>query len=202
MQVGEFRISWIISTVPLTQFSHNTFFFQEPKCAQCGEQVYVYSKIQTILNESYQLTIGKYQIHWYYITRTTRQHGRAVLASKFFSADPSAPFAFVPHRSVVYSIRIWQHVHTISKRLTCYWQGHMMCGAAKGPMGAIHKLPCVSLTHRKNPAHCNASTRGPPLTWKSLTRFPLPWFLAYVRVSGGISVSRGPQYSPTNTNFM
>ena len=78
----------------------------------------------------YQFTIGKYQIHWYYITRTTRQHGRAVLASKFFSADPSAPFAFVPHRSVVYSIRIWQHVHTISKRLTCYWQGHMMCGAA------------------------------------------------------------------------
>ena len=43
---------------------------------------------------------------------------------------------------------------------------------------------------------------GPPLTRKSLTRFPLPWFLAYVRVSGGISVSRGPQYSPTNTNFM
>ena len=34
----------------------------------------------------------------------------------------------------------------------------MMCGAAKGAMGAIHKLPCVSLTHRKTPAHCNAST--------------------------------------------
>ena len=45
-------------------------------------------------------------------------------------------------------------------------------------------------------------TGGPPLTRKSLTRFPLPRFLAYVRVSGGISVSRGPQYSPTNTNFM
>ena len=45
-------------------------------------------------------------------------------------------------------------------------------------------------------------TGGPPLTQKSLTRFPLPQFLAYVRVSGGISVSRGPQYSPTNTNFM
>ena len=27
-------------------------------------------------------------------------------------------------------------------------------------------------------------------------------FLAYVRVSGGISVSKGLQYSPTNTNFM
>ena len=45
-------------------------------------------------------------------------------------------------------------------------------------------------------------TGGPPLTRKSLTRFPLPRILAYVRVSGGISVSRGPQYSPTNTNFM
>ena len=45
-------------------------------------------------------------------------------------------------------------------------------------------------------------TGGPPLTRKSLTRFPLTRFLAYVRVSGGISVSRGPQYSPTNTSFM
>ena len=47
----------------------------------------------------------------------------------------------------------------------------------------------------------NISTGGPPLTQKSLTRFPLTRFLAYVRVSGGISVSRGPQYSPTNTVF-
>ena len=31
------------------------------------------------------------------------------------------------------------------------------------------------------------NTGGPPLTRKSLTRFPLPQFLAYVRVSGGIS---------------
>ena len=38
---------------------------------------------------------------------------------------------------------------------------------------------------------CN--TGGPPLTRKSLPRFPLTRFLAYVRVSGGISVSRGPQ---------
>ena len=45
-------------------------------------------------------------------------------------------------------------------------------------------------------------TGGPPLTQKSLTRFPVTRFLAYVRVSGGISVSRGPQYSPTNTSFM
>ena len=45
-------------------------------------------------------------------------------------------------------------------------------------------------------------TGGPPLTRKSLTRFPLTRFLAYVRVSEGISVSRGPQYSPTNTSFM
>ena len=36
------------------------------------------------------------------------------------------------------------------------------------------------------------NTGGPPLTRKSLTRFPLPRFFAYVRVSGGISISRGP----------
>ena len=48
----------------------------------------------------------------------------------------------------------------------------------------------------------NVHTGGPPLARKSLTRFPLTRFLAYVRVSGGISVSRGPQYSPTNTSFM
>ena len=46
------------------------------------------------------------------------------------------------------------------------------------------------------------STGGPPLTRKLLTRFPLPHFLAYARVSGGISASWGPQYSPTNTNLM
>ena len=48
----------------------------------------------------------------------------------------------------------------------------------------------------------SVNTGGPELTRKSLTQFPLPRFLAYVRVSGGISISRGPQYSPTNTNFM
>ena len=31
------------------------------------------------------------------------------------------------------------------------------------------------------------TTGGPPLTQKSLTRFPLPWFLAYVRASVGFS---------------
>ena len=30
-------------------------------------------------------------------------------------------------------------------------------------------------------------TKGPPLTQKPLTRFPLPRFLAYVRASGGFS---------------
>ena len=29
------------------------------------------------------------------------------------------------------------------------------------------------------------STGGPPFTRKSLTRFPLPWFLAYVCACGG-----------------
>ena len=64
----------------------------------------------------------------------------------------------------------------------------------------------ISQTRALIPVRLNAqhvvSTGGPPLTRKSLTRFPLPRFLAYVRVSGGISASRGPQYSPTNTNFM
>ena len=50
--------------------------------------------------------------------------------------------------------------------------------------------------------HEKPGTGGPPVTRKSLTRFPLTRFLAYVRVSGGISFSRGPQYSPTNTSFM
>jgi len=45
------------------------------------------------------------------------------------------------------------------------------------------------------------STGGPPLTRKSLTRFPLPRFLAYVRVNGNFSASGGPQYSPTNTKM-
>ena len=50
--------------------------------------------------------------------------------------------------------------------------------------------------------HESSSTGGPPLTQKPLTRFPLPRFLAYVRASGDFSVSRGPQYSATNKNFM
>ena len=58
--------------------------------------------------------------------------------------------------------------------------------------------------HSKCFDHKNSSPRtgGPPLTRKSLTRFPLTQFLSYIGVSGGISVSRGPQYSPTYTNFM
>ena len=40
------------------------------------------------------------------------------------------------------------------------------------------------------------TTGGPPLTRKSLTRFPLTRFLAYVRVSWGISVSRGHSTVP------
>ena len=46
------------------------------------------------------------------------------------------------------------------------------------------------------------STGRPPLTGKLLTRLLLPRFFAYVRGSGGFSVIRGPQYSPTNANFM
>ena len=67
-----------------------------------------------------------------------------------------------------------------------------------GVESCLTKARTRVLFNQVNPA----ITGGPPLTRKSLTRFPLPRFLAYVRVSGGISVSRGPQYSPTNTNFM
>ena len=36
------------------------------------------------------------------------------------------------------------------------------------------------------------NTGGPPLTWKSLTRFPLPRFLAYVPASPKMRVRWGP----------
>ena len=45
-------------------------------------------------------------------------------------------------------------------------------------------------------------TGGPPLTQKSLTWFPIQWFLAYVRANWDFHVSRGTHCSPTNTNFM
>ena len=58
------------------------------------------------------------------------------------------------------------------------------------------------ITLTGGPPLTRKSLTGFPLTRKSLTGFPLTRFLAYVRVSGGISVSRGPQYSPTNRSFM
>jgi len=61
----------------------------------------------------------------------------------------------------------------------------------------------ISIFTKKILALDKTNTGGPPLTRKSVTRFPLPRFLAYVRASRGLSVSLGPpQYSPTNTNFM
>ena len=42
------------------------------------------------------------------------------------------------------------------------------------------------------------STGGPPLMRFSLPRIPLPWFLAYVRASGGLPSQQGIPYSPTN----
>ena len=54
----------------------------------------------------------------------------------------------------------------------------------------VNILPCLSNLLRafqKKEDFCTTCTGGPPLTQKSLTRFPLPWFLAYVRVSGGFS---------------
>ena len=66
--------------------------------------------------------------------------------------------------------------------------------------GGLISESILILSHSQNISQI--TTGGPPLTRKSLTRFPLPRFLAYVCVSGGIRVSRGPQYSPTNTNYM
>ena len=40
--------------------------------------------------------------------------------------------------------------------------------------------------------NCLDSTGRPLLTWKSLIRFPLPGFLAYMRVSRDFCISRGP----------
>ena len=54
----------------------------------------------------------------------------------------------------------------------------------------------------QGPPKVTKSTGGPPLTQNSLKWFRLPRFFAYVCASGGFSVSRGPQYSPTNMNFM
>ena len=59
-------------------------------------------------------------------------------------------------------------------------------------------LRCRVIIHKLHGGHflwTEIDTGGSPLTRKSLTRFPLTRFLAYVRVSGEISVSRGPQYS-------
>ena len=41
-----------------------------------------------------------------------------------------------------------------------------------------------------------SSTGGPALTWKSLTRFPLPRLLAYVHANWGFRISRGPTTIP------
>ena len=66
----------------------------------------------------------------------------------------------------------------------------------------VIRKKCVSIWKIESLRFVVKNTGGPPLTQKSLTRFQLPRFLAYVHVSGGISVSRGLQYSPTNINFM
>ena len=52
--------------------------------------------------------------------------------------------------------------------------------------------PDVSSFDAKNP-----NTGGPPLTRKSLIRFPLSQFLAYVHVRGGISVREHSQTTST-----
>ena len=48
VQVGEFRVSWIISTVPLTWFLHNTLFFKKQNArnagnrCKCGPRVFIW----------------------------------------------------------------------------------------------------------------------------------------------------------------
>ena len=48
---------------------------------------------------------------------------------------------------------------------------------------------------------CASVYRGSPTYTKITNTVSTTTVFAYLRVSGGISVSRGPQYSPTNTNF-
>ena len=74
------------------------------------------------------------------------------------------------------------------------------CYKATGPL----PLWIFVFTHKSvnGSEGCLGFTGGPPLIRKPLTWFPLPQVLAYVCASGDFSVSRGPQYSHTNTNFM
>ena len=48
---------------------------------------------------------------------------------------------------------------------------------------------------------CIEFTGGPPLTQKSLTRFPLPLFLAYVRVSRRIRASTASTLTRISSNM-
>ena len=52
--------------------------------------------------------------------------------------------------------------------------------------GIPSKLQLHTLKYLIN-EYTRLTTGGPPLTQKSLRRFPLPHFLAYVRASGGFS---------------
>ena len=54
----------------------------------------------------------------------------------------------------------------------------------KAGFTADPKLTSCSKNKIKTYIKC---TGGPPHTRKSLTQFPLPWFLAYVPASGGFS---------------
>ena len=54
---------------------------------------------------------------------------------------------------------------------------------------SLHSVPIINQMSLKQNSKklkiYQCCTGGPPLTQKSLTRFPLPWFLAYVLASGG-----------------
>ena len=48
-----------------------------------------------------------------------------------------------------------------------------------------YSIQINSFYFKKSEARKLVNTGGPPLTQFSLLRIPLPWFLAYVRASGG-----------------
>ena len=62
-----------------------------------------------------------------------------------------------------------------------YWDSKLLAPLLIQFIGRLGRATCPG------PARKNLNTGGPPLTQKSLTRFPLPRFLAYVCVSGGFS---------------
>lgn len=84
-------------------------------------------KHDSIHNEAQFWSAGGHRWHFQasLFSKEAKKCGLQIFLGRF----EGAPFAFVTHPSVLFRIR--QHVcvmplHTISKRLTCYWQGHVL----------------------------------------------------------------------------